>query len=313
MSLWAKARKLLSASVGVSFVFLVMPAMLNMYQQYKCNPGHSIICDNFNGQTFFKDEHGNALWYRTPPAIDYDNANVYDNRHEGPLHYLRVGMTSAVTDQHAAFAEIGLVEINNYLADFPVTVDSRVEARLRFAPDMQASPAPGTAVGSAGMLFWSYHQGSIDYENHILPPPNDAFGFVWQQAESTPLAGFWISNVADGIPGQFVPLFSVDMSQWHTYVIERRHDTMTYYIDGALIQEQPLNQPDSITLPDDQDLTVDIWRDNMRYNFDPNIFEYIITFEDLTQDSWVDVDYFQVTSLNGGGGGCGGGGCGGGW
>lgn len=257
------------------------------------------IIDNFQGQTFFKDEKSDALWYRTPAEIDFDSANFYDNRHEGTTEFLRVGMTSATTNQHAGFAEIGLVEINNHQANFPITVNSRVEARMRFAPDMQANPAPGTAVGSAGMLFWSYHQGTIDYENHILPQPNDAFGFVWQQAESTPLAGFWISNVADGKPGEFVPLFSVDMSQWHNYVIERRHDKMTYYIDDTLIQEQPLNQEGTITLPDDQNLTLDFWRDNMRYNFDPAVFEYLITFENLSQDSWVDIDYFTVKPLGG--------------
>ena len=274
---------------------------------YKCNSRRTEICDNFSGRTrFFEDfsrrqwnHMHNVLWHRTDDSDDYEDAYFYQNKEGGPTKFLRVGINSKATDQHANFAEIGLVEINNYLADFPIPVDSRVEFRMRYAADMKAdNTAPDQGVGSAGMLFWDYHMGEIDYDNYILPPPNDAFGFVWQQPESTPNPGFWISNVAGGYPGGYIYYPNIDLSEWHVYAIERRHESMTYFIDGEEVYVQALNQEGTIQLSDDQKLTADFWRDNMRYTFDPSTYSISISFQDIQHKSYVDIDYFQVTNLH---------------
>jgi len=297
--IWRTLKIGLPVALVLSFFLLLNPTPAAAGQPEGCWRHNSLICDNFNGHTWFKDQKSHALWYRTDEAINFDNAYVYKNMRSGRTQFLRVGLNARASASHANYAEIGLVEINNYQADFPIPVNTRVEARMRYAPDMKADQAsPGTGLGSAGILFWDYHLGPIDYENKILPPPNDAFGFVWQEGGSTPNPGFWVSNVAGAMPGNYMPYPNINLSKWHTYVMERRHDSMTYFIDGEMVLVQPLNQPGSIQLADSQKLTVDFWRDNLRYNFDPLTYSFTITFEDLVKGSYVDLDYFQVSNLD---------------
>lgn len=265
---------------------------------YFCRQNQTEFCDNFVGKTFFKDQTQLAQWYRFP--VDADNATEYKNTFFPST--LKLELTDNATAQNYSNANISTSEINNPDGEFLFGEDTRVEVRMRYGGDdsatFSADPAnPGTAQGSAGLLFWNYFFEDVDPEALQLGTVRDAFGFVWQDNRSVPNAGFWLAAVAQGMPGEYKPMFDLDISEYNIYALERRNDSMKYFINDELVHEVPLNQQGGITLPADSKLSVDMWVDNASYVLDFNTFKVNLDFNDLTQDQSVQMDYVEVTKL----------------
>ncbi len=258
-----------------------------------CHNSLSFFCDDFFGHTLFKDVTDAADWHRFPYNVD--GAANYTNLM--PENVLRLELDADATDQHYSNANISTSEINNINGNFLFGENSRVEVRMRFSPNALAHGAnTGTAKGSAGFLFWNYFFNEVDPINGRLGVVRDAFGFVWQDDTST-LPGFLAIGVVQGQAAFFVPQYDLDLSQFHTYTIERRPTSMTYYVDGQLVGVLPLNQPGALTLPAGQKLSVDFWFDNATYLQDLQTFETTIIFNDLVEPQYLDIDYARVDSI----------------
>jgi hypothetical protein len=267
----------------------------------KCNKTISVFCDDFRGHTFFKNDGPNqdkAHWYKY--AFNRDNAASYIDSNGNSEKYLRLQLDERASANNYSNANISTSEINNPTGNFPFGVNTRAEVRMRYSENMKANPfdSTQTARGSAGFLFWDYFTGSVNPEIKNLERVQDAFGFVWQDGEAVPTPGFWIVGVGGGMPGPYLPKFDIDLSQWHTYTIERRHDSMKFFIDGSLAQTMLLNQEGGLTLPDSTKLSTDMWIDNTTYVLDFSTFHINLDFNNLTQKQSIDIDSVNVTSLN---------------
>lgn len=259
-----------------------------------CLSSPSLFCDDFIGHTIFKDTTHAASWYRFPYNPD-DGVNYVNLM---PDNLFRLELDADVTDQHYNNANISTSEINNINGNFLFGENSRVDVRMRFSPNVFASGAnTGTAKGSAGLLFWNYFFNEVDPSNGRLGVVRDAFGFVWQDDTST-LPGFLAVGVVQGQAAFFVPLYDVDLTEFHTYTIERRHTSMTYYLDGQLVGVLPLNQSGALSLPAEQKLSTDLWFDNATYLQDLSTFETTIIFNDLVEPQYLEADYVRVTTLD---------------
>jgi hypothetical protein len=293
-------------ATAVAAGFMVMPMNLQsvsasgMFSTDKyCNPftHNNIMCENFLGKTFFKNGTPSvpwATWYKYP--FNPDNAVKYIDRYME--NTLRLQVDENTTVNNYSNADISTSEINNYQGNFRFGVNTRAEVRMKFSANMQADPAnAGAARGSAGFLFWDYFSVPVSPEMKDVNKVRDAFGFVWQDSTAIPTPGFWLAAVGQGQAGQYLPEFDLDISKFHTYAVERRHDSMKFFIDDALVLTQPLNQEGGIPLPDEQKLSTDIWVDNATYVLDFSDYQVQLEFNKLTEKQFIDVDYVQVTRI----------------
>lgn len=274
------------------------------YQGVCSPPSDSILfCDEFTGRTFYINpttEHpgnpaGKALWWQYP--YNRDNGTVLYEVNSGG--FIRLQLNENVSSNYYSNADISTSEINNINGNFLFGENVRVEVRMRYSPNMHANADnPGSAWGSAGFIFWNYFTVPGDPELKNLNAVRDAFGFTWQDGSSVPNPGFWMFNVAQTVPGNYVYYPNIDLSQFHTYVLERRHHSMRFFIDGQLVHEEPLNQPGAIQLPAESKLTIELWTDNATYLLDMNTYYMDLVFRDLTEPQYVDIDYVIVTRLN---------------
>lgn len=258
-----------------------------------CNPLNTIFCDNFFAPTLYKDQTSLARWYRY--TEDFDNAADYiqllgENR-------LRLRINPNASTNHYSNADISTSEINNNAGKFLFGVNTRVDVRLRYSPNM-TSDGTGSAKGSAGILFWNYFQTPVDPEHKVLGHNRDSFGFIWQAQANEPLPGFWLTGFAQGEFGAAVPYYDIDLSKFHTYSLERRHNSMKYLIDNQVVLTVPLNQPGSLTLPASAKLSVDTWVDNGTYTLNDLTSAPQIDFADITQSQWADIEYISVKAIN---------------
>jgi hypothetical protein len=277
--------------LSVAAILLALPNAA-LARKNECAGRNFIFCDDFRGKTLFKDQKRHADWYRFP--ADFDNAAEYINLVSSDL--LRLEVTSNATANHYSDANISTSEINNNQGKFLFGVNTRAEARYRYSNNIKAD-ASGSAQGSAGFLFWNYFTTPVDPENHQLGLTRDSFGFIWQGADNTPLPGFWITGFAGGQVTGFVPYPNINLNEFHTYAVERRHDSIKYFIDDQLVHTAVINQPGTPSLADSVKLSTDLWVDNARYNLDPQTFTVSINFIDLAASQYTDIDYVKVTQL----------------
>ena len=261
----------------------------------RCSVFRDIFCDNFTGKTWFKDQTPWTPWYRYPDdaAADYINMGTK----------LRLQVNDASQDGVYSNANISTSVINQVGTDLRFGVNTRAEARLKFSPNMNSDPMnPGTARGSAGFLFWNYFQGEPGYivtpeDGNVEAPPQDVVGFAWQDGAST-IPGLSTFVAVGGVPALFANV-NVDMSEYHTYAIERRHDSFKLFVDDTLIGEVPVNVEGGYHfIPDDHKLSTDSWVDNASYQYDLQTFNANLTFSHVDQNQWVDVDFIRVVALN---------------
>lgn len=295
----SKLKTVLSSSFAVLFALILLlvgfsPAQAS-YGGGMHNPKNKYLFrDEFFGRTFYKDQHRWADWYRY--EYDRDGAASYKELYR--VNALRLMVDEKASNNFYTNADISTSEINNYQGKFLFGEDTKVSVRMKYSPNMNANPStPAGAKGSAGILFWNYFLGPVDPELKDLTKVRDAFGFVWQDEGSIPTPGFWEVAVAQGVPGQYVPDYDVDLSQYHVYSLERRHDSMKYFIDGQLVHTILLNQPGGLDLPTTSKLSVDMWVDNATYVLDFNTFQIDMNFNDLNESQYIDIDYVRVTSL----------------
>lgn len=264
-----------------------------------CNPVTSIFCDNFIGKTFFINQQPTAPWahwYKYP--YNRDGAASYKNVNKLSEQYLQLQVDDKATANNYSFSDISTSEINNYQGNFLFGENVRVDVRMRYSPNMFSNAQnTGTAKGSAGFLLWNYFTAPVDPEMKDLNHVRDAFGYVWQDQNSFPNAGFWTAAVGQSTPGTYLPLFDMNLSEWHTYSLERRHDSMKFYIDGQLIETQLLNQEGGIPLPATSKMSVDIWADNASYVLDLSTMHVNLDFNDLTETQYVDIDMVRVKNI----------------
>jgi hypothetical protein len=262
-----------------------------------CHPEDpaTLFCEDFDGQTFYKDEYDWARWFRfsaNDPAAQHINGI-------GELK-LQINTLSSATDY--SNANISTSKINQVDPFLNFGVNTRAEARIRFSPNVLASGLnPGTAKGSAGFLFWNYFKGDLGYyvdpeDGNLENPPQDVLGFIWMDNQST-LPGWNVFAVVNGIPAMFQPI-DVDMSQYHVYAVERTHDYFRFFLDGVQLAELPINQEGGyLFIPDEHKLATDVWFDNASYNYNLLDFSANLTFHQLAENQWVDTDYVRVTQL----------------
>ncbi|MBN1915912.1 hypothetical protein JW796_02890 [Candidatus Dojkabacteria bacterium] len=293
--------KLKTALASSFAVLIALTLLLVGFSQAKACNGNNmgkwkkyLFYDDFVGRTFFKDEKSWAQWYR------------YEYNLDGAASYVKLPRASALrlmvdekaTDVYYSNADISTSEINNYQGRFLFGENTKVSVRMRYSPNINADPAtPAGAKGSAGLLFWNYFLGPVDPELKDLTKVRDAFGFVWQDEGSVPTPGFWEIAVAQGVPGEYLPDYDVDLSQYHVYSLERRHDSMKYFIDGQLVHTVLLNQPGGLDLPATSKLSVDMWVDNATYVLDFSTFQIDMNFNHLDESQYIDIDYVKVTRL----------------
>jgi hypothetical protein len=278
------------ATVSLFSVTVLNPISACEKPKYECNSRTSIFCDNFTGRTFYKDEHRWADWYRfhdgDRPASYYDSLSK--------TLRLRVQNTTEGTYSDSEVALTELYKDNAYLL---YGENTRVDIRMRFSPNMKPEMAnPGTAQGTAGFLFWNYYKGTKDPINGIFDPVRDAFGFTWA-SETAP--GLFIfksvdSNVIMTPMEAVVP--GININEFHTYSIERRHESIKFYIDGVLVDQLAVNGSTGLNLPADHKFTVDFWADNASYffNADGSIKSVFWHIEDA---QWLETDFVSITRI----------------
>jgi hypothetical protein len=264
------------------------------WRHHRCNVFTDIFCDNFNGRTWFKDQTSWAEWYR------YPDDDVSDYIHRG--RKLRLQINTNSREGIYSNANISTSRINEVNTDLRFGVNTRAEARIRFSENMNADALnPGTARGSAGFLFWNYFQGEPGYlvtpeDGHVERPPQDIVGFAWQDANST-IPGLSTFAAIGGVPALFEPV-DVDMSEYHIYAIERRPNSFKLFVDDTLIGEIPVNVEGGYHfIPDDHKLSTDSWVDNASYQYDLQTFNANLTFNEVDENQWVDVDYIRVVEI----------------
>jgi hypothetical protein len=287
-------RSLAAATVGLG----VMAAGLFTGVVYAADclaPG-TLFCDDFRSGIEFKDQDAGALWFRYANGDDPSIAK-YQPTADG----LRLKINTNSSDTNYSNSNISTSEINNGFSPFlRFKVNTRAEARMRFDPQMQAASFnPGSAKGSAGFLYWNYFKSPVDPETGFIYDPQDVFGFVWQDGQST-LPGLKALGLVDGQFALYQPLDSVDMSVYNTYAIERRHTSIKYFVNDVLVAEIPLNQPGTLQLSDDRGLAADAWTDNAsyQYNLGGGVVSANLLFHHLPEDQNVDVSYVKVISLD---------------
>lgn len=287
----------IAAALFVAIVVGIPTASANYeWTDNICTPTNGVaFCDEFYLPTVYKNQFSWAKFWKY--GFNPDNGSTYTN--VLTRNYLRLAVNTNATNLNYTNTDISTSEINNYQGNFLFGENTRVDVRMRYSANMSANPAaPKGAKGSAGLLFWNYFSTPVDPQQKDLTKVRDAFGFVWQDEQSFPNAGFWTAAVAQGVPGTYTPLFNQNLSSFHTYSLERRHDSMKYYIDGVLIQTQLLNQPGGITLPSTSKLSVDMWADNASYVLNLTNFTVDLDFNTITQKHYVDIDYVKVSELN---------------
>ncbi len=264
-----------------------------------CNPFQpgTLMCNNFLGLTFYKDQ--------TPWATF--NRYIDPNGPVGAAQYINTGTTlklhvnSLSRADNYTNADISTNVINAVNPFLRFGVDTRAEVRMRYSPNYFADPTiPNSAKGSAGFLLWNYFSVPIDPEPpaSMISKPRDVFGFAYQDQAST-IPGFKAYAIAEGQFAMIDPQYQMDLSQWHTYTIERRHTSVTFLVDGVQIAQVPLNQPGALTLPDENGLAMDVWSDNATYIFtDPVTITATLAYNHIDAPQGVEIQYEQATHIS---------------
>jgi len=251
-----------------------------------------LFCDNFIGNTLYKDQTSKADWYRF--ADGNRPASFYDNTGDG----LRLRVSGAKSTDYSN-AEVSLTKLYLDNANLLFGENTRADIRMKFSPNMQADGAnAGTAKGTAGFLFWNYYQGTKDPVKGQFDPVRDAFGFTWASDTAPGLITFkavggvtTISPVTQLLPG-------FNMNIYHTYSVVRTHNAIKFLIDGKKIDGLAVNVAGGLQLDPSHKLTADFWADNASYFFraDGTIYS---TFSTTTADQWIKAEYVKVTQIDG--------------
>lgn len=292
----SKLKKLLSSSFTALFALVLLfvgfsPVSASSGNSM-CNPKKDwLFCDDFFGRTFYKDEHNWADWYRfhdgNRPASHYDSLEKT----------LRMRVSPDATSGVYSNAEVSLTELYKDNPFLIFGVDTRVDIRMRFSPNMNYDFFdPGTATGTAGFLFWNYYKGTKDPIHGQFDPVRDAFGFTWASETAPGLIVFKsVDSNVSVLPISFI-MPGFDMSQYHTYSVERTHTNVKFYIDGVQIDQVNFNVVGEPVLPDAHKFTVDFWADNASYFFNPDGSIFSV-FWDVQEDQWLQVDYVRVGNI----------------
>ncbi len=291
---------LLSLGLGLTLFTLLGTSKIKADDPDVCNDPAVLLCDTFQGTTFFKDETSAATFFRYVDAQNHnDDPTIakYENTNPGPGLQLKINTQS--TSNNYSNANISTSVINDGASPFlRFKVNTRAEARIKFDPKMLPAAAnPGTTKGSTGLLFWDYFKNPVNPEDGIITNARDVIGFSWQDSAST-LPGFKAIAAIDGTFALYHPIENINLGEFNTYAIERRHDSLKWFVNGTQVAELPINQPGTLQLSDDQGLAEDTWVDNASYQYvlGTTLTGYL-TFNHLTEDSVIQVGYFKITQL----------------
>lgn len=192
--------------------------------------------------------------------------------------------TFTITDasSSAAYSD---AEINDLMGDPPPYKWQNVslEMRLRCSND-NASAGAGTRGwglwnGSFGTLFGDPTPSNIIWFISVSPDSYDAFeGFK----------AYVITNDAIQPP---VDLSGTDITQWHTYRVDRQPGSVLFAIDD--------NPVGTFANPPTIPLGVVIWIDNYVVTCSEDPLACERGFLDLAEDQSIEVDYVRITSLGG--------------
>lgn len=264
-----------------------------------CDDPSVLLCDTFQGTTLYKDENSNALFFRYVNGFNHpDDPQIakYTDLKPG----LQLSINTNSTNDNYSNSDISTSVINDGTSSYlRFGVNTRAEARIKFDPKMlpQASN-PGNTKGSTGLLYWDYFKNPVNPEDGIITNARDVIGFSWQDSAST-LPGFKAIAAIDGTFALYDPIENINLGDFNTYAIERRHDSLKWFVNGTQVAELPINQTGTLQLPDSQGLAEDAWVDNASYQYvlGTTLTGYL-TFNHLTQDNNIQISYFKISSIN---------------
>ncbi len=236
-------------------------------------PGETILEDNFPG-------YAEATWdYSWNVGV---GSTTFDANSPGFAHLNQNGPAGGGTYHNA--------EIISRSALYRVPPYCDFEVRLRNSnnngfdsPGGPNDPDPNYGIGSRGWGFW----------NASMDPGSDPVNWIWFSSispQSDPIfRGRRLWFVRENIP-IVVQELGVDLTEWHTYRVKWRQDTLAAYVDDMQTPIAEVTNPAQIP---NEGLTFTIWVDNyvVTGDFsDPQIG--FLPVPDIQQ--FIDVDYVKI-------------------